>query len=418
MDESRPIPRRASFDSSLAFRADPYRFITRECSRHGSELFETRLLLQRTICMTGPRAAEIFCDPVRFVRAGATPEPLRATLFGKGGVQELDAAAHRHRKAMLMSLMTPQHVERMAARVDDAWQAAMGPWTARESIVFYEELKPLLLRAACAWADVPLAESELPERCRQLSALYEQAGSVGAGHFEARLARRRAEAWLADVVERLRGGHLEAPVDGVLGVVAMHRELNGRLLRPRAAAVELLNLLRPAIATAVFVVFVAHALHAHPDSGVRLRAGEADYLGCFVDEVRRFYPFFPAVAARVRDDFEWHGYAFERGTRALLDLYGTDHDPGCWTAPEAFSPERFRRETPSAWAFIPQGGGDSHVHHRCAGEPVVVALMKLAAMRLAAGMRYEVPAQDLAVDFAAMPALPRDRFVMRGVRAT
>jgi fatty-acid peroxygenase len=40
-----------------------------------------------------------------------------------------------------------------------------------------------------------------------------------------------------------------------------------------------------------------------------------------------FAPFFPAVAARVRRDFDWKGYRLPRGRRVLLDLYGTDYDP-------------------------------------------------------------------------------------------
>lgn len=57
-------------DSTLALIRDPYRFISDGCRRHQSDLFETRLLLQRTICMTGPEAARLFYDPT-FSRARA-----------------------------------------------------------------------------------------------------------------------------------------------------------------------------------------------------------------------------------------------------------------------------------------------------------------------------------------------------------
>src|SRR3546814_9974873 len=66
------------------------------------------------------------------------------------------------------------------------------------------------------------------------------------------------------------------------------------MLSPRVAAVELLNILRPTVAVSVFITFTAHALHQLPACRQNLQADDG-YLECFVQEVRRFYPFFPAV---------------------------------------------------------------------------------------------------------------------------
>lgn len=41
--------------------------------------------------------------------------------------------------------------------------------------------------------------------------------------------------------------------------------------------------------------------------------------------------------------------------------------------------------------------------------------MKVAADMLGRQMRYDVPDQDLRIDFARLPALPRSRFVIRNV---
>lgn len=132
--------------------------------------------------------------------------------------------------------------------------------------------------------------------------------------------------------------------------------------------------------------------------------------------VRRFYPFFPAVAARVRRDFEWQGYPFPQGQRVLQDLYGTNHDPRAWDPPGAFQPERFRSWEENPFTFIPQGGGDHLVNHRCPGEWITVALMKVGVGFLAGGMAYEVPEQDLRIDRRRLPALPRSGFVISNVR--
>lgn len=74
---------------------------------------------------------------------------------------------------------------------------------------------------------------------------------------------------------------------------------------------EVINLLRPTVAISVFITLAAHALHRHPECRQKLQAGEAGYADFFVQEVRRFYPFFPAVMARARRDFEWRGYRFD-----------------------------------------------------------------------------------------------------------
>nr|WP_259372052.1 cytochrome P450 [Caldimonas mangrovi] len=396
--------------------ADPYGYIGRRCVEFGTDLFEARLLLRRTICMTGPNAAALFYDRSRFQRTGAAPEPLRATLFGQGGVQGLDGDAHRHRKAMFMSLVTAAQVDALARRFEDELQTAARQWSRQPQVVLYDALHEPLTQAVCGWAGVPLETSEVSLRTTDLVALFDQAAAPGLGHFRARAARKRSEAWAVALVEALRAGRLSAPPGSPLEAVALHRDENEQWLPPRVAAVELLNVLRPTLAVSVFIVFVAHALHLHPECRLALQQREAGYADCFVQEVRRHYPFFPAVVARVREDFEWRGYPFPAGRRVMLDLYGTNHDSRAWRDPLAFEPARFRERTPTPFEFVPQGGAEPHKHHRCPGEGIAVELMKVAAVFFSTRLNYEVPLQDLLLDMKRLPALPRDRFVIASVR--
>jgi fatty-acid peroxygenase len=175
-------------------------------------------------------------------------------------------------------------------------------------------------------------------------------------------------------------------------------------------------ILRPTVAVSVYMTFAAHALHQYPRCREEARAGADGSTERFVQEVRWFYPFFPSVVARVRNDFEWKGYPFPGGTRVLLDLYGTNHDPRAWEAPEEFRPERFRYWDGSPFNFIPQGGGDHAVNHRCPGEWITIELMKVALSFLAGSLSYDVPEQDLRINLSRLPALPRSRFVISSVR--
>jgi fatty-acid peroxygenase len=409
------IPREKSPDSTLALILDPYGFISKRCLHHHSDLFQGRLMFQDAIFMSGPEAAELFYDQDRFMRSGALPARIQKTLFGQGGVQGLDNEAHRHRKQMFMSLMTPERIGRLTEVTAGWWRTYARRWTSMDKIVLYDELHTLLNRSVCSWAGVPLEEPEIDQRTREITPLFEYAGSIGLKHWRSRLARKRAERWIAGVIEQIRAERLRPPEQSAVNLIAWHRDLDSRLLNPRVAAVEVLNVVRPTVAVAVYITFIAHALHQYPECRAQLRSGAEGYAHLFVQEVRRFYPFFPSVMARVRHDFEWKGYPFPRGRRVILDLYGTNHDARTWAAPDQFRPERFRQWNGSPFNFIPQGGGDHYVHHRCAGEWVTIDLMKAALVFLTEHMKYEVPEQDLRIDYSQMPALPRSRFIISNV---
>ncbi|MFI7608004.1 cytochrome P450 [Micromonospora sp. NPDC049366] len=411
------IPADRSPESTYALWRGGYRFIGDRCAHHGTDIFQTRLLLRRTICMRGRPAAVLFYDADRFQRASAMPLRVQRTLTGRGGVQGLDGTAHRDRKAMLMSLMTPTAVRHLGQLFDDEWRARIPAWEGTGPIVLYDEVGRMLTRAACAWAGVPLAESQVCRRTADLHSMIDSGAALGPRHWRGLLARRRSERWAADLVDRVRAGALPAPAGSALRVIADHRDSRGRPLPRRIAAVELLNVLRPTVAVDRFVVFAALALHDHPAWRQRVRGDDAA-TESFVQEVRRYYPFFPVAAARVRRSFDWQGYHFPRGRRVLLDLYGTNHHPALWPEPERFRPERFDGGPPDAYRLIPQGGGDHTTGHRCAGEWLTIELMKRAVTNLTSCMRYDVPPQDLALDLHRVPTLPPSGFLVANVRRT
>ena len=92
---------------------------------------------------------------------------------------------------------------------------------------------------------------------------------------------------------------------------AWHRDLEGNLLDTDTASVEVINILRPIVAIAIFINFIALAVHHYPEEKEKLKSGNEKYAQMFVQEVRRFYPFFPFVVVLVKKDFNWKGYKFE-----------------------------------------------------------------------------------------------------------
>lgn len=401
-------------DSTLDLLRDPYRFISRRARQLGADAFETRIALRRVICLTGAAGARLFYDPERFRRQGAMPEPVEATLFGRGGVQSLDGDAHRHRKALFLEVLTDEAVRRLGELADAEWRRTAERSTASGPIDLYELAKRVHCRAVCAWAGVPLADHEVADTARDLAVLFEGVASLGPRHLAARFARRRLERRMAGLVRDVRDGRIEAR-GTPLAAFASHRDLEGRLLPARVAAVDLLSILRPAVVGALFVVWCAVALETYPEWQTRLVDRASPDLEPFVQEVRRVYPFAPFAAARVRTDFTWEGLRVREGTFALLDLFGIDHDPRIWTSPEAFLPERLRGIELDPFGFVPHGGGDAASTHRCAGETATVELMEIAVVHLAARLDYQVMPGDLRVRWRSMPPLPRGRFLIEGL---
>lgn len=409
---TRPIPKEQGLDHSLAFLREGYLYVPNRRKSFQSNLFETRLLGERAICLGGAEAAALFYDADKFVRQDAAPKRLLKTLFGEDGVQTLDGAAHAHRKKMFMSLMFPGNIERLTRLVSREWERALD--AAEDETILYDMAQEVLMRAVCEWAGVPLGEHEVKQRTDEMRLLFESGTALGPKHIRGRVARSSAESWVRKMVEEVRTNRLLPNEQTALYEFSWHRDEAGELLPADVVAVEVINIIRPTVAVSIYVLFTVLALHQFPEARARLAYGETDSTW-FVQEVRRFYPFFPVTAARVKQDFEWDGFAFEQGTLVLLDLYGTNHDPSLWTEPEQFNPDRFKGWTESPFTFIPQGGGDVDFGHRCAGEHVTIAIMRETIDVFLNRYRYEVPSQDLSYSFVDLPSLPKSGLVLERV---
>lgn len=408
-------------DDTITLLRHGYPFISERAHQLGADVFETRILLRPTICMVGSAAARVFYDDERFVRRGAMPLRVQKTLLGQGGVQGLDGPQHGVRKAMFLSFLHPQGGRQLGQQFAHDFRREVARWDRNGGrVVLLDAVAVVLMRSVCAWAGVPLTPEDERRRTNEMLAMIDAPAAVGPRHWRGRRARRSANAWAADLVRRVRAGDHVPAAGTPLAVVAEHRGSDNGLLDPRVAAVELLNVLRPTVAVNRFVAFAALALHDHPAWVTRLRASSSAVqqqdLEAFVLEVRRFYPFFPAAAARVRNDFEWKGITFSRGQAVLLDLYGTNHDSRVWEHPDEFRPERFSTGEPDAYELVPQGGGEHDTGHRCAGEWATVEILKAAVLCLVCDMEYDVPTQDLSIPLSRMPTAPRSGFVISVVR--
>lgn len=412
------LPADSSLDATLSLLREGYAFIPNRCRRLGVDAFRTRLMLTPAVCAQGEDAARMFYHPGRFTRRNAMPSSALRLVQDRGSVMTLDGGAHARRKRMFMELMAPASMERFGDALERAWRAALPRWERAGRVVLHDAVSEVLCRAVCDWAGLPpLTDAEAAQRTREMRAMVDNAGTVGPPNWAASLLRWRTEQWLRQAVRRIRDGGLAVPEGSPASIVAHHRDGAGRLLHPVYAAVELLNLLRPTVAAARYVV--SAALQLHRELGLRADVlADAEARERFVQEVRRLTPFIPCMGGKALEPFEWRGHRFRRGDWVLFDLYGTNRDPRLWRDPDRFDPDRFRGRAPGEFDLVPQGGGGHMTGHRCPGEAVVLAVLHRSLLLLAGAMRYAVaPGQDLTVDLSRIPALPRSGFVIEAVRA-
>jgi len=191
-------------------------------------------------------------------------------------------------------------------------------------------------------------------------------------------------------------------------------DINNELLE-KVVAVEILNLLRPMVAVSVWVANIGIGMHQFPEAAKQLQNGGNQYIEMFLQETRRYYPFFPFAVARVQKDFEYEGFKLKKDTLTLLDLYGTNRHPKDWSQPETFLPERFINWKQTPFNFIPQGGGNYDFGHRCAGEFVTMSMMKATIHYLIKYISYDVPEQNFDFNFNDIPAVPSDGFTINNI---
>lgn len=421
LSSSRPspasIPRDGAIDATIPILRQGYRFIPNRCDRLRTDVFRTRLMLSDVVCMRGPEAARLFYGEPGLTRKGSMPQTVLRLLQDKGSVQQLDGDAHLHRKALFVSmLMRAEGVAILTRFFRDSWRARMPEWQRRRRIVLFEEVNAILTEAVCRWVGLPAGAEETSKMTRELSGMVENAGHIRTATFVALLRRNRTEAYLENIVERVRSGDLEPPPETPLALVAAHEQPDGSLVEAKVAAIELLNILRPVVAIGRFVTFSALELHRDRRWHQLISAGD-EHLEDFVEEVRRISPFFPFVGAKTGREIEWRGHTFPAGQWLLLDLYGTTHDARLFPQPHVFSPERKLSWRHQDYRFITQGAGRTEATHHCPGERITVEIMKEAVRLLCREMHYRVPEQDFSVKMNRIPALPESGFVMEDVRA-
>jgi fatty-acid peroxygenase len=401
-----------SMRSEIGFRLlrDGYDALARlRESAGGADWFEARMLGRRALVVRGTEGVRTFYDPELVTRKGAIPAPMRLMLFGKGAVHGLNGRAHRQRKQMYLDVVGRESVGRLSGQVSRRVEKRMAGWDGKGSVRLFDELVQVYGAAVIAWAGIDIDDAEARAVSKDLAALVDGFGVRGTGYVRGYTARFRANRWAR---QQIRQARQASP--GVEGTV-LDRVAANRALSESVAAVELLNILRPTVAVAYFGAFSAHALERHPEWRERLAEGEPAVLRAFAHEVRRCYPFVPLLTGRLVKECRWQGGVLPRRGFMVLDVIGTNQDPGRWDRPTTFDPERFLGREPDAYEYVPQGGGDPAHGHRCPGEPLAVGILE-ATVRELARTDFSLASESRIVPLRRIPSLPPRGLELREVR--
>ncbi|MGX7174238.1 cytochrome P450 [Enterococcus ratti] len=379
---------------------------------------KAKLFNKEAIVVYGSDAAKIFYDPRNFTRKKAMPKLVLKTLFGKNGVQTLDGAQHHHRKAVFMDLMTPEKMKEYRLILDRNFTHVLDEQHGQ--FEWFDLSKRVLFSSICEWAGINLSELS-KEEINQLAdyqiSMISGAVTSPKDHIKGLENRKKSEKWAQKLIKSARENPIPEKKHVALYAFAQATELNGQLLPVEVAAVELLNIIRPTVALTIWAALMGHALFSRPDLKQQLKNNFSELQDPFIQELRRYYPFFPMIPGIALKDVVVDNYFIPKDSWVLLDVYGTNHDERTIEAPESFMIKRYIGKAKDLsyeqqYEMIAQGGGDFRQMHRCAGEWITLHSLRVFSDQLVNRYEFSVPEQDWRISVNQFPTYPNSRVLL------
>lgn len=392
-----------------------YLLLTELRKEADAPVVKARLLKKEVIAIYGKEAAKKFYDPRNFKREGAMPKLVLKTLFGEDGVQTLDGNAHEHRKTIFMNLMTPERMEAYHRILDKNLTQKMDQQQGEFEL--FDVAKDVLFRSICEWSGIDLSKinkKEVEQLAEYQISMISSAVTNPTTHIKGIENRKKSEKWAQSLIEKARTSPVAGKEDVALYAFANATDDQGELLPIEVAAVELLNVIRPTVALTVWIALMGHALFSRPDIYQRLHAEFDQLQDSFIQEMRRYYPFFPMLPAFAKQDVEVDGYLIPKDSWVVLDLYGTNHDERMIETPEVFRISRYLGKEKhisydEEYEMIAQGGGKFEAMHRCAGEWITLHTLRVFSDQLVNKYQFSVPEQDWTIPMNQFPTYPKSK---------
>ena len=407
---------------------DAYGFVEDGARRYGP-IFRTRVLRQPTVVITGPDANGKFIDETDVQRSHAMPPHVEALFGGRDLLPLLDGPAHHLRKHFVMAAFTREALAAYLPTLEGLVRASIDRWAQAGEQRWLEPLKRLAVEGICTTV-IGLPPGPVVDR---LIAEYDRvtAGFTalplplpGSTYRRARRALDRIVAIYADTVR----DRMERPREDGLSRMLAARGPDGERLSVDHAARELHHVVIAGLIVWAWFMAAGLELDRHPELRTQLRA-ELDaaagtplslekldalpLLGRVTMEVQRLSPVVQVFFGKARRTFAFAGHRVPAGWMVLWGIRSSHIRPELYPDPLRFDPDRFlparAEHQRHPLAFVPNGAGDPHQGHKCAGYQFAPYFLRLFLHQLVrtADWRF-APGQDLNLNWSQVPPGPRD----------
>lgn len=379
---------------------------------------KAEFLTEEITTVYGEEAARKFYNPENFKREGSMPKVVLKTLFGEDGVQTIDGKKHHQRKNYFMDLMTPERMEDYRAILDQNLATELDQQ--HGTFELFDLSKRVLFNSICEWAGINLAQydpKEIDKLASNQISMISGAITSPTDHLKGVKDRNESEGWAQSLIKEARKNPVPGKENLALYTFAQAEDLEGELLPVEVAAVELLNIIRPTVALTVWMALMGHALFSKTNLYDQLKEDFDPLQDSFIQEMRRYYPFFPMLPAIALRDVEIDGYEIPKDSWVVLDIYGTNHDARTIDHPEKFDIKRYIGKTKEIsyeeeYEMIAQGGGEFRNMHRCAGEWITLHSMRVFSDQLVNKYNFSIPEQDWTVPMNQFPTYPNSKALL------
>ncbi len=358
------------------------------------------------IITTPEEVKEVVTAPPDVLHPGEGARVLEP-IVGRHSLILLDGDAHMEQRKLMLPAFHGERMERLAELVSEVTDADVATWPQGTEAELHPRLQALtleiILRAVFGLDPGPRLE-RLRERLSALLAygdntitllppppdwmlrLFDRRGPL-AGFLTV---REEIDRLLFEQIEERRKD--AGNRDDVLSMLLAARHEDGSPMTPQELRDELMTLLAAGHeTTASTLAWAFERLAREPAVRERLvaeiDAGDDDaYLTATIQETLRRRPVLPNIEPRlVKKPVEIGGRRYPEGVSLVPNAYLLHHDPDVYEDPYAFRPERFLKEPPGTYTWIPFGGG----RRRCIGASFAMLEMKIVLPAVLRAYRLE-----------------------------
>ncbi len=301
-------------------------------------------------------------------------------VMGPGSVLLLEGGEHLARRKLMLP---PFHGERMRsyeATVREVTERELDGWSDGSPFAIHPRMQAVTLevilqavfgvtdpaRSARLRERLPLLLGETSSAALQFRVLLSRRfrrGDPMAAMNE--LLREIDELLLAEIAERRSGSDPTHPAEreDILSLLVAASFEDGSEMSDREVRDQLVTLLLAGHeTTATALAWTFDLLLRNPATLTRLTseidAGEEDsYLRAVISESLRLRPVVPLAGRRLASDLNVDGLSLPAGTDVTPAIWLTHTRPDLYPEPYAFRPERFLKDSPTTYGWIPFGGG-------------------------------------------------------------